>query len=104
MGWWQSLKRRWGIRSDARMAKLWVVFAITGSASAWVARPFTEWLGLGELPFWLRLPVRLIVILPFYQIVLLTLGTLAGERLWYTWFLKKLWRMTKAAPPDADKA
>ena len=81
------------------MAKLWVVFALTGSASAWASRPMTDWLGLPALDAWLRIPLRLVLIFPFYSALLLLLGTLAGERRWYTWFVRRMWRLTRNGPP-----
>lgn len=99
MQWWHNLKRKWGIASNARMAKLWVVFALTGSASAWASRPLTDWLGLPGLDAWLRIPLRLVLIFPFYSILLLLLGSLAGEQRWYGWFVRRMWRLTRSGPP-----
>jgi hypothetical protein len=97
---WQKLKVRWGIKTNARMAKIWVVFAVTGSLSAYIARPMLDNLGLGTLPLLLRVPLRLVLILPVYQCILLALGAVAGEYRWFMWFLKKMWRITKAGPPN----
>ena len=48
----KGLKQRWGVTSNWQLAIIFVVFAITGSASAWLSKPFCEWLDA-------RGPVRL---------------------------------------------
>jgi len=100
MQWWQNLKTRWGIQTDARMVKLWVVFAITGSTAAYIAKPLLANLGLDGLPLLVRIPLRLLLILPLYQVLLLAIGACAGEHRWYFWFLRKMWRLTHEGPPQ----
>ena len=91
--WWQNLKVRWGIATDARMAKLWVVFALAGSGSGWLGRQGLVWLGLTDLPLWQTVLLRLGGVFVIYPVVLLLLGALAGEAKWYAAFLRKLFRM-----------
>ena len=102
-GWWQRLKVRWGIATDGRLAKIWVVFAITGSLSGVVGRQLLQWVGLVDLPPVALVLVRIAFVLVFYPLLLLTLGTLAGERRWFLWFLKRLYRISRHAPPPTKR-
>jgi hypothetical protein len=67
----QGLKKRWGIRTNLQLTIIFIVFALTGSASAWLSRPFCLWLGITkeDIGFWFT-PVRLLMIFPIYQILL----------------------------------
>ena len=75
-----SLKERWGIQSNFQFTIVIVVFAITGSASAWLSKPFCLWIGITkeDLGFWFT-PVRLLLIFPIYQILLVSIGFLFGQ-------------------------
>ena len=44
----KGLKQRWGLTSNWQLAVIFVVFAITGSASAYLSKPFCTWLGIGK--------------------------------------------------------
>ena len=86
-----SLKQRWGIQSNWQLAIIFVVFAITGSASAWLSKPFCFWLGIlkEDLGFWFT-PVRLLLIFPIYQVLLVLIGTLFGQYKFFWAFEKKM--------------
>ena len=86
-----SLKQRWGIQSNWQLAIIFVVFAITGSASAWLSKPFCFWLGIlkEDLGFWFT-PVRLLLIFPIYQVLLVLIGTLFGQSKFFWAFEKKM--------------
>ncbi len=86
-----SLKKRWGISSNSQLAIIFIVFAITGSASAWLSKPLCLWLGISKesLGFWF-LPVRLLLIFPLYQLLLVTIGFLFGQHSFFWAFEKKM--------------
>ena len=88
-----SLKQRWGIQSNWQLAIIFVVFAITGSASAWLSKPFCFWLGIlkEDLDFWFT-PVRLLLIFPIYQVLLVLIGSLFGQYKFFWAFEKKMLR------------
>ena len=44
----KGLKQRWGVTTNWQLAIIFVVFAITGSASAYLSKPFCVWLGIGK--------------------------------------------------------
>jgi hypothetical protein len=68
-----------GIESNLQLA-IFIVFAITGSTSAWVSKPVCLWLGIVEEDFgnWFVL-IRLLIIFPLYQVLLVLIGTLFGQ-------------------------
>ena len=92
----QGLKKRWGIRSNLQLTIIFIVFALTGSASAWLSRPFCLLLGITkeDIGFWFT-PVRLLMIFPIYQILLVFIGTLFGQFQFFWAFEKKMLRSMK---------
>ena len=89
----EKLKQRWGIESNFQLTIIFIVFAITGSASAWLSKPFCIWLGItkADLGFWFT-PVRLLLIFPIYQVLLVAIGFLFGQFKFFWWFEKKMLR------------
>lgn len=89
----KKLKERWGIESNFQLTLIFVVFAITGSASAWLSKPFCYWLGItkSDLGFWFT-PIRLILIFPIYQVLLVLIGFLFGQFRFFWAFEKKMLR------------
>jgi hypothetical protein len=87
----ENLKQRWGIQSNLQFAIIFVVFAITGSTSAWLSKPFCFWLGIlkEDLEFWFT-PVRLLLIFPIYQVLLVLIGFLFGQYKFFWAFEKKM--------------
>ena len=85
----KKLKERWGIESNFQLTLIFIVFAITGSASAWLSKPFCFWLGItkADLGFWFT-PVRLLLIFPIYQVLLVFIGFLFGQFRFF-WALEK---------------
>jgi hypothetical protein len=89
----ENLKKRWGITSNFQLVIIFVVFAITGSASAWLSKPVCNLIGITkeDLGLWFT-PVRLIVIFPLYPFVLLFFGYLFGQSKFFFPFSKKMLR------------
>lgn len=87
----KKLKQRWGIESNLQLAIIFIVFAITGSTSAWVSKPVCLWLGIVEEDFgnWFVL-IRLLIIFPLYQVLLVAIGTLFGQFTFFWNFEKKM--------------
>ena len=86
-----KLKQRWGIDSNFQLTLIFIVFAITGSASAWLSKPFCFWLGITkeDLGYGFT-PVRLILIFPIYQVLLILIGFLFGQFKFFWAFEKKM--------------
>lgn len=89
----KKLKERWGIESNIQLTIIFIVFAVTGSTSAWLSRYVSDWLGLTkEVLGLLYTPVRLILIFPIYQILLVLIGFLLGQFKFFWGFEKKMLR------------
>jgi hypothetical protein len=87
----RDLKKRWGVETNLQLTIIFIVFAITGSASAWLSKPFCIWLGITkeDIGFWFT-PVRLILIFPIYQVLLVLIGFLFGQFKFFWAFEKKM--------------
>jgi hypothetical protein len=86
-----GLKQRWGLTSNFQLTLIIIVFAITGSTSAWLSKPFCLWLGVTkeDLGFWFT-PIRLLLIFPIYQVLLVAIGFLFGQFKFFWAFEKKM--------------
>jgi len=92
----KKLKKKWGITSDFQFVIIFIVFAITGSLSAYLSKPVTNYIGLTEenlgFFYW---PIRLIAIFPLYQVLLVFFGFVFGQFTFFWWFEKKMLRSMK---------
>lgn len=88
----KKLKQRWQIESNLQLVLILIVFSITGSTAAWVSKPFVEMLGMSDanMPKWLFTILRLILIFPIYNIILIVIGTLFGQFKFFWAFEKKM--------------
>ena len=94
----KKLKERWGITSNFQLLVIFVVFAITGSSSVYVAKPFLDLIGLHREAFsegfwWGGFSygmLRLLLIFPFYQVLLVMFGWLFGQFRFFWNFEKKM--------------
>ena len=91
----KKLKERWGIKSNFQLIIILVVFSVTGSTAVFVAKPFLNWIGLQPDGFsdawwgsWLYWTLRILVIFPIYQVLLVVIGTLFGQFKFF-WNLEK---------------
>ncbi|WP_300976784.1 DUF6787 family protein [Flavobacterium sp.] len=89
----KKLKERWGIESNIQFTIIFIVFAITGTTSAWLSKPFCYWLGItkADLGLWFT-PFRLLLIFPIYQVLLVLIGFLFGQFRFFWAFEKKMLR------------
>jgi hypothetical protein len=88
----EKLKKRWGITSNFQLVVIFIVFAVTGSSSAYLSRPVLEWMGFTKdiVSAWLYYPLYLILIIPIYQVLLLFFGFISGQFKFFWWFEKKM--------------
>tara|TARA_B100001146_G_scaffold225118_1_gene246593 strand:+ start:10414 stop:10716 length:303 start_codon:yes stop_codon:yes gene_type:complete len=92
----KKLKERWNITSNWQLTVILIVFAITGSTSAKFAAPLTEIVGIErEMGAWIYWPVRILIIFPIYQVLLVFFGWLFGEYTFFWNFEKKMLRSMK---------
>jgi hypothetical protein len=92
----KKFKERWKIQSNWQLTVIILVFAITGSVSAWLSKPFCMWVGISNeaLGIWFT-PIRLLMIFPIYQVLLVLIGFLFGQYRFFWAFEKKLLRSLK---------
>ena len=89
----KKLKERWGITTNWQLTVIFIVFAITGSTSAKFAGPLTDAIGITkEMGWYIYWPVRILIIFPIYQVLLVFFGWLFGEFSFFWNFEKKMLR------------
>lgn len=88
----KKLKKRWEIESNFQLVLILIVFSITGSVAAWVSKPFVELLGLNgdNMPKALFIILRLILIFPIYNVILIIVGSIFGQFRFFWDFEKKM--------------
>ena len=94
----EKLKKRWGISSSWQIFLIIVVFGMTGSSSVYVAKPVLEFFGFTRLSFstdffWGGLSyymLRLLLVFPIYQVLLVAYGWLFGQFNFFWSFEKKM--------------
>jgi len=87
----KKLKQRWNITSNWQLTVILVVFAITGSTAAKFAGPLTEAVQITrEMGWYIYWPVRILIIFPIYQVLLVFFGWLFGEYYFFWNFEKKM--------------
>ena len=89
----KKLKERWGIQTNFQLFIIFTVFAITGSLSAWLSTFVCDLIGINKNNLGLIFtPVRLIIIFPIYQLLLVLIGFLFGQFKFFWAFEKKILR------------
>ena len=90
----EKLKAKWDISSNLQIAKIFTVFAITGSTSAIISSPFKEFLGISSenLDWYLFFPLEVIIITLVYQPILLIVAAIFFEFKFFWEFEKKMLR------------
>lgn len=88
----KKLESKWIVREKWEMIAIFIVFAVTGSASAKLAKPLMDIVGLHEgiISGWIYWPLRIIIILPIYQVLLVIFGWLFGQFAFFWNFEKKM--------------
>ena len=88
----EKIKNKWRITSGLQFFTILIVFAITGSLSTWISEPFLDLIGLERTSMsgWSYWPVRILIIFPIYQILIVFIGTLFGQHTFFWNFAKKI--------------
>lgn len=79
------------------MAIIFVVFAITGTTASYLSKPILAWLGITKdnlhpVLYWI---LYILIILPVYKILLVTIGTIFGQHTFFKNFVFKMLRGMK---------
>ncbi|WP_445710862.1 DUF6787 family protein [Flavobacterium sp.] len=87
-----KLKERWNVTSNIQLTIIFIVFAITGSTAAYLSKPVTSLLGVTKenLHWSLYWPLRIMILFPIYQIMLVIIGALFGQFKFFWEFEKKM--------------
>ena len=88
----KRLKEKWGINSNLQLLIIFFVFSITGSLALLIAKPILSLLGLERetLSPWIFWPIRILIIFPIYQILILIIGSIFGQFKFFWAFEKKM--------------
>ena len=86
----KKLKEKWGITSNFQLLIICVVFSVTGSIAVWIAKPLLDFIGLDKsaVSSWIFWPIRIAIIFPTYQILIVIIGALFGQFTFF-WTLEK---------------
>lgn len=90
----KKLEKKWILTYKWEMIRVFLIFAITGSSSVIVGRPFIKLIGitkdnLNPLLYWI---LYVFIALVFYQILLVCFGWLFGQFQFFWNFEKKMLR------------
>ena len=86
----KKLKERWGITSNFQILIIFIVFGITGSVSAYISGPLTNVIiGESDLHWLIKLLIRIVVLTPIYQVLLLFFGYIFFQYRFFYNFVKK---------------
>ena len=94
----QKLKNKWGVENNFQIVIIFIVFAVTGSVAAKISGPITAYFELDNVHSLLYWPIRLLIVFPVYQLMLVFFGLSAGvivsiftfqkNKFYYNFFLK----------------
>ncbi|MFP5436968.1 MAG: DUF6787 family protein [Bacteroidia bacterium] len=90
----KNFKQRWGLKHNYQLVIIFIVFAITGSTSAYISKPILSSLGITKDTFspWVYYPLYIILIFPAYQVLLMFFGFISGQFTFFWAFEKKMLR------------
>lgn len=88
----RKLERKWVVEYRWEMIRVFIVFAITGSSSVFIGKPFIAFIGITKdnfntVLYWI---LYILVGLIFYQILLVSYGWLFGQFKFFWEFEKKM--------------
>ncbi len=88
----EKLKKRWGLTSNWQVVLILLVFSITGYSSLLIAKPILNIVGLTQesTNAWIYRPLRILLIFPFYQVLIVAYGWLFGQFEFFWNFEKKM--------------
>lgn len=87
----EKLKAKWGIESNFQIIMILIVFSITGSIAVKITGPVLELFSISKDSFtpFLYWTIRILIILPIYQVLLLFVGAVLGQFRFFWNFQKK---------------
>jgi manganese efflux pump family protein len=101
----EKLKNKWGIENNFQIVVIFIVFAVTGSAAAVISNPITAYFELDNIHTLLYWPLRLLIVFPVYQLMLVLFGLLGSiiisvftfqiNKYYFNFFLKMSLKFSK---------
>jgi hypothetical protein len=90
----EKLKLRWGLSSNWQVFIILFVFSVTGYSSLLIAKPILNLVGLSQeiTNPWIYRPLRILLIFPFYQVLIVLYGWIFGQFQFFWNFEKKMLR------------
>lgn len=90
----KKLENKWKLPHRWELIRVFLVFAITGSASVFISRPFIKYMGITKdnftpVLYWI---LTLFIAFVFYQVSLVIIGWLLGQFDFFWAFEKKMLR------------
>lgn len=81
----KKLKNRWQVNYRWEFIAIFLCFAVTGSTAGRLSDPIMSVIGLSQenITSWIYWPVRILLIFPIYQVLLVFFGYIFGQ---YTFF------------------
>ena len=86
MKYFNLLKSKWGIKSNQQLIVIFFVFGITGTSSMMITDPILDFFDInkelfsiysyGDIVYWM---IRLIIIFPIYQVLLIVIGFIFNQ-------------------------
>ncbi|MFP9097998.1 DUF6787 family protein [Flavobacterium sp. RHBU_24] len=91
----EKLKKRWGLKYNYQLVVIFIVFAVTGSTSAYVSKPILAAMGItkNSLSPWAYYPLYILIIFPAYQVLLMFFGFISGQFKFFWAFEKRMLSM-----------
>ena len=88
-----KLKTRWGVRNNFEFIMILLAFSLAGSSLTFVRGPIFGLFGIdGDTSLWIKVPMYIVLLMPTYQVLLLTYGTIFGQFRFFWNFEKKMLR------------
>lgn len=100
----ESLKKRWGIDSNFQLFVIFIVFGTTGSMSVKLGLPVLEYFDVTKDRFGsgVYLILRILLIFPLYQVLLLFFGALFFQFKFFWKFEKKMLQKMRLYPKSKN--
>ncbi|MFN3942639.1 MAG: DUF6787 family protein [Flavobacterium sp.] len=88
----KQLKKRWGVSSNAQLTIIFLVFAITGSASTLLTKPLLSVIGVtyNNTPLFWFITLKILLLFPVYQVLLVAIGSIFGQHTFFWNFERKM--------------
>ncbi len=92
MSWIDKLKEKWNVKSNWQFVVIMLVFACTGTTVVVIKKPLIALLFEdGVRPLWFQI-LYWVLILPFYNVILLCYGFLLGQFAFFWKYEQKMLR------------